>query len=159
MLTLLALVLAAQSTSDKLPPANPLPYTDADTANVLTPINALLAAVGARDGVAILAQVRPDGSATAAIERADGTRTIRRQGWAEFAAAVHPGPERYAERLFDPAVEVDGDVAMAWSPYVFTVDGRVDHCGADHFDLVRDGGRWRILNVTWSQRTTGCDAR
>ena len=155
---LLALALA-QSASDKLPPANPLPYTDADTANVLTPVNALLAAIAARDGAAILAQVRPDGSATAAVERPDGTRAIRRQGWAEFAAQVRPGPERYAERLLDPAVEVDGDVAMAWSPYVFTVDGRVDHCGADHFDLVREGARWRILNVTWSQRTTGCGAR
>ncbi len=159
MVFLLLLAFLVQSTSDKLPPANPLPYTDADTANILTPVNALLAAVAARDGAAILAQVRPEGSATAAIERADGTRAIRRQGWAEFAAAVRPGPERYAERLLDPAVEVDGDMAMVWSPYVFTVDGRVDHCGADHFDLVREGGRWRILNLTWSQRTTGCDAR
>ena len=147
-------LLLAQSASDKLPPANPLPYQDADTASVLAPVNALLAAVDARDPAAILAQVRPDGSATAAIERADGTRTIRRQAWAEFAAQVHPGPERYAERLLDPAVEVDGDVAMVWSPYVFTIDARVDHCGADHFDLVREGARWRILNATWSQRTT-----
>ncbi len=159
MLTLFAIAMAAQSTSDKLPPANPLPYTDADSANVLAPVHALLAAVAARYAAAILAQVRTDGAATAAIERADGSRAIRRQGWAEFAAALRPGPERYAERLLDPAVEIDGDVAMVWSPYVFTVNGRVDHCGADHFDLVREAGRWRILNVTWSQRTTGCEAR
>ena len=158
MILPLLVIAAAQASSDKLPPAKPVPYADPDTANVLAPVNALLAAIGRRDAVAILAQVRPDGFATAAVERPDGTRAIRRQSWAEFVAGVKPGPERYAERLLDPAVEVDGDIAMVWSPYVFTVDGRVQHCGADHFDLVRDGGRWRILGVTWSQRTTGCEA-
>lgn len=156
---ILALLLALQSTtSDKLPPANPLPYADADAANVMAPIDAMFRGLAARDGAAILAQVRPEGSATVVADKADGTRAVRRQSWADFAAGVKPGPERYEERLTDPAIEVDGDIAMVWSPYVFTIDGKVHHCGTDHFDLVREGGRWRVLNVTWTQRTTGCPA-
>ena len=156
MLTLLALALAAQSSSDKLPPANPLPYTDADTANVLVPVNALFAAIEHGDAAALLAVTRADGGATAAIELPDGRRRVDRLSWAEFARYVKPGPDRYQERISDPAVEVDGDVAMVWAPYVLRKNGAVDHCGFDHFDLVREAGRWRILNVTWSQRTTGC---
>jgi hypothetical protein len=155
---ILALLLALQSTSDKLPPANPLPYADADAANVMAPIDAMFRGLAARDGATILAQVRPEGSATVVADKADGTRAVRRLSWADFAAGVKPGPERYEERLTDPAIEVDGDIAMVWSPYVFTIDGKVHHCGTDHFDLVREGGRWRVLNVTWTQRTTGCPA-
>ncbi|MGR6327859.1 nuclear transport factor 2 family protein [Sphingomonas sp. XXL09] len=156
---ILALLLALQvQASDKLPPANPLPYADADAANVMAPIDAMFRGLAARDGAAILAQVRPDGGATVVAERPDGRREVRHTSWAEFAAGVKPGPERYQERLTDPAVEVDGDIAMVWSPYVFTIDGKVHHCGTDHFDLVREDGRWRVLNVTWTQRTTGCPA-
>ncbi|MBI0474874.1 DUF4440 domain-containing protein [Sphingomonas sp. MA1305] len=156
---ILALLLALQvQASDKLPPANPLPYADADAANVMAPIDAMFRGLAARDGAAILAQVRPDGGATVVAERPDGRREVRRTSWPEFAAGVKPGPERYQERLTDPAVEVDGDIAMVWSPYVFTIDGKVHHCGTDHFDLVREDGRWRVLNVTWTQRTTGCPA-
>lgn len=152
MLTAL-LLLAAAPQSDALPPARPLPYGDPEIAGVMTPIEALFAALSARDGAAILAQVNPRGLATVADERPDGTRSVRHMSWAEFAGGVKPGLDRIAERLDNPAVEIDGDIAMVWSPYVFTVNGRVQHCGTDHFDLVRDAGRWRVLNVTWTSRT------
>src|SRR3546814_4268831 len=58
-----------------------------------------------------------------------------------------------------PAVEIDGDIAMVWAPYTFLLDGKPHHCGIDHFDLIREGIQWKVLNVTWSQRTTGCGAR
>ncbi len=135
------------------------PTVMTEEAGVMAPINGLFAALAARDGQAILAQVRADGSATVAEEGPDGARRVRRTGWAEFAAGLKPGPERYAEKLTDAAVDIDGDIAMVWSPYIFTVDGRVAHCGTDHFDLVREAGRWKILNITWSKRTTGCPAR
>ncbi|WP_174290860.1 hypothetical protein [Sphingomonas bacterium] len=133
-----------------------LPPQGTDEASVMAPVNALLAGIAAHDGAAATARVRTDGTLTAAVERADGSHELRRMSWADFAARLKPSPQRVEERLLDPAVEIDGDVAMVWSPYVFLVDGKVDHCGADHFDVVRDGGSWKLLNVTWSQRSTGC---
>jgi len=103
--------------------------------------------------------MRPDARATVAVEKADGSRDVRRMTAAEFASHIKPGPERFEERLTDPAIEVDGDIAMIWSPYVFLVDGKVQHCGVDHFDVVRQNGSWKVANVTWSQRTTGCPAQ
>lgn len=128
----------------------------ADEAAVMAPIDAMFAGLTARDGQAILAQVRSDGAATAAVERPDGTRSVSRRSWAEFAAGLRPGPERFEERMHDPLVRIDGDVAMVWGRYDFLVDGRMHHCGVNHFDLVRENGAWKVLNVTWSHRTEGC---
>ncbi|MDQ0836413.1 nuclear transport factor 2 family protein [Sphingomonas faeni] len=158
-MVLLSFLLAA----GQITPVQPIvkgtglpPAVMTEEAGVMVPIDALFAALAARDGQAILAQVRPDGGATVAEEKPDGTRSVRRTSWTEFAASLKPGPERYAERLTDPAIDVDGDIAMVWSPYVFTIDGKVAHCGTDHFDMVREAGRWKIANITWSKRTTGC---
>jgi hypothetical protein len=123
----------------------------------MAPINAMFAGLEARNGAAIIAQTRPEGGATAVAEKPDGTRAIRHLSWVDFAGGIKPGPEHYQEKLLDPAVEIDGDIAMVWSRYVFTIDGKPHHCGIDHFDLVRENGAWKILNITWSSRTTGCE--
>lgn len=140
-----------------------LPPQGTDEAAVMAPVRALLDGIAAHDAAAATARVRTDGTLTVALERADGRRELRRMSWADFAAQLKPDPrrrpQRVEERLLDPAIEIDGDIAMVWSPYVFLVDGRADHCGTDHFDLVRDGGSWKVLNVTWSQRSTGCGER
>jgi hypothetical protein len=149
---ILPLLLAVQP----LPPARPLPPPGTGEAAVMAPITAMLAGLAAHDGAAILAQVRPEGAATAVVEGPNGARTVRRRAWAEFAGGLKPGPERLEERLVDPAIEVDGDIAMVWASYLFLIDGKVHHCGVDHFDLVREAGAWKILNITWTQRTTGC---
>jgi hypothetical protein len=152
---LLAAAIQSRST-DKLPPANPLPPPASEEGQVMMPVTTLFDGLAKRDSSIILSAMRADATAIVANERADGTRSVRRMTAADFAAGVKPGPERYEERLTDPAVEVDGDIAMVWSPYVFLVDGKVAHCGVDHFDLVRDNGSWKVANVTWSSRTTGC---
>ena len=156
---ILSLLLAAQITPmQPMPKGTGLPLADADMSAVMAPVDRMFAGLAARDAAAITAQLRPDGGATVAVEKADGSRVVRHLSWAEFTAGINPGPERYEERLTDPAIEVDGDIAMVWSPYTFYVDGKAQHCGVDHFDLVRENGSWKILNVTWSQRTTGCGA-
>ena len=152
---ILALLLAADTA--KLPKWNALPLDGSAEAGVMVPINAMFAGLEARDPAKILAQTRPEGGATAVAEKPDGTRTIRHESWAEFAAGIKPGPEHYREKLIDPAVEIDGDIAMVWGRFVFTIDDKAHHCGVDHFDLIRENGAWRVLNVTWSSRTVGCE--
>lgn len=154
------LLLAAQVTPvQPIVKGTALPPPGSEEAGVMTPVNAMFDGLARRDGAIILAAMRPDASATVAVEKADGSRDVRRMTAAEFASHIKPGPERFEERLTDPAIEVDGDIAMVWSPYVFLVDGKVQHCGVDHFDVVRQNGSWKVANVTWSQRTTGCPAQ
>ena len=152
----LSLVLAAQVASGQLPPAGPIPAPDFDTANVLVPIQQLFAAFEAGESAAVLRLVYPEGRVTATGERASGNG-LRQQSWAEFAQRLTPG-STFQERISDPAIEIDGDVAMVWAPFVVRVNGKVNNCGYDHFDLVRENGSWRVMNLTFSSRTTGCPA-
>ncbi len=124
----------------------------------MTAINALFAGMAAKSAPAIGAALHADATMTAAAEEPDGSRAISHSTRDQFLARFTPGPERLEERLYDPAIEIDGDIAMVWGRYDFLIDGKIHHCGYDHFDLVREGGQWKILNVTWSQRTTGCAA-
>ncbi len=153
---LLPFLLATATPQDKLPPANPLPPPASEEGQVMAPVQMLFDGFARRDPAIILAALRADATAVVAAEKADGTRAVRRMTATDFAAGIKPGPERYEERLTDPAIEIDGDIAMVWSPYVFLIDGKVHHCGVDHFDLVRENGVWKVANVTWSSRTTGC---
>ncbi|WP_010183522.1 nuclear transport factor 2 family protein [Sphingomonas sp. PAMC 26605] len=156
-----ALLLAAQMSSQTTPvqpivKGTGLPPPGTEEAQVMAPVTALLAGIAARDAAAIGQALRSDATATAVAEQGDGTRKITHSSREQLLARFAPGPERYDERLSDAAVEIDGDIAMVWSPYTFRIDGTLHHCGYDHFDLVREGGSWKIQNVTWSSRTTGC---
>jgi uncharacterized protein YbaA (DUF1428 family) len=152
----LSLLIAAQVSSGQLPPAQPIPPPDFATAGVLAPIQQLFAAFEAGDSAAMLRVVYPDGRVTATGVRASGNG-LRQMSWSEFAQRVTPDA-RFSESISDPAVEVDGDAAMVWAPFVVRVNGKVANCGFDHFDLVRDQGAWKVMNLTFSSRLAGCPA-
>ena len=147
-------ILLALQASGQLPPAQPIPAPDFETANVLAPIQQLFATFEAGDSAAMLRLVHPQGRVTATGTRAT-TSGLRQMSWTEFAQHVTPAT-RFQESISDPAIEIDGDIAMVWAPFVVRVDGKVANCGFDHFDLVRDNGAWKVMNLSFSSRTTGC---
>lgn len=159
-LALLApLPATAQTTpAKKLPPANALPYENSEEAAVLAPIHALFAALEAGDREAVLRTVYPEGRATAVATRADGTKLFRPESFATFAARITP-ETAFTERMWNPAIEIDGDIAMVWAPFDVKVKGKLVSCGTNHIDLVRQNGAWKIMNATFTSRATGCEAR
>jgi hypothetical protein len=160
LLTLAPLPAFAQTTPvAPIEKGTGLPPPSSEEAAILAPIQALLAGLAARDGQAMLAAADPSGRVTVAEEKPDGSRSVTRLSWSEFTAAIKPGTARLQERIGTPAIEADGDIAMVWAPYTFLVDGTPHHCGTNHFDLLRSGGAWKILNVTYTHRATGCTAR
>ena len=148
---ILALVLPAAPTAAPHPP-------EADSTAVLVPVNALFAAFEAGDAAAMLRQVYPDGRVTASGARADGASSVRQQSWTQFAERIRP-ESPFQERISDPVINIDGDIAMVWAPFVVRVAGRVGNCGFDHFDLVRENGAWKVMNLTFSSRVIGCPTR
>lgn len=153
---LAALLLAQTTPVPDLPKGTGLPPPGTEEASVMAPVNGLFAGLAARDGAAIARFLRDGGGATTVTEGADGARSIRHLDWPQFTAGIKPGAEKFEERLTDPAIEIDGDIAMVWGRYVFLIDGKPHHCGYDHFDLVRENGAWKVQNITWSSRTAGC---
>ena len=125
---------------------------------VLDAVNHLFAGIAARDAAVIGEAMRADATATVASEAADGSRHITHFTRDMLLSRFQPGPEKFQEKLLDPAIEIDGDIAFVWGRYNFYVDGKLHHCGYDHFDMVRENGAWKIQNLSWSSRTTGCAA-
>lgn len=125
---------------------------------VLVPVNAVFAALAARDAAGLDAHFDPAAQLTVVHERADGPNRVTRLTWQQFAGGLQPGPERFEEVLIDPTVAIDGDLAVVWGDYVFRIDGRISHCGVDHVGLIRQNGAWKINSLAWNQRTTGCEA-
>jgi hypothetical protein len=155
MITLL-LALAAQTPSTKLPPAQALPPPTGNEQAVLSSANALLAAFNTGNPAEILRWVYPDGRVTGTGTLPNRTR-IRSESWTQFTQRA--AGSGFQETISDPAIEIDGDVAMVWAPFVVRIGGKVYNCGIDHFDLVRENGTWKTMNLTFSSRITGCPAQ
>lgn len=154
----LILALLAQITPmQPMPKGTGLPPPASEEAAVLAPINAVFAAFEAGDGQAMLRHVDPAGRAIAVAAGPDGKTVVRRVTFADFATKLTPGGG-FSERISNPAIEIDGDVAMVWAPFTVRVGGKIANCGYDHFDLIREDGAWKIAGVTYSSRTTGCEA-
>jgi hypothetical protein len=115
----------------------------AEEQTVLKPIQAMFDGMTKRDAAAIKAPTLPGG--TMVLMR-DGKPT--QMTFEAFAERVgKPGTTKIEERIHDPLVRIDNDLAVVWAPFDFLVDGKVDHCGTDLFNLVRVEGRWMIASV------------
>lgn len=123
---------------------------------MLAVVDRLFAGLAAKNPQALMAEVVPEGRATANDVNSHRVNSI---AWPAFVEHIARIPGRPVERLIDPHVHVEGDIAMIWSRYEIELDGRFLHCGIDHFDLVRQDGRWKVLNLTWTQQTEGCPGR
>lgn len=145
------IALAAQP----LPKAEALPPPAFEDAEVLAAAQAIFAPLESGDGAALLKLVYPDGRVTARGTLRSGFSGTRSTSWTDYAARMKPG-EGFVERITNPVVEVDGDIGMVWAPFTVAINGKTASCGIDHFDLVRENGTWKVMNITFSSRVTGC---
>jgi hypothetical protein len=138
-----ALLLAISAAA----PALAAPSPAARDAAVLAPVQAFFAAMSRYDQAGMRAQVLPAGMAT-----------LMRHGkpvqlaLGDFVDHVKPDKARIEERIRDPQVSVDDDIAVVWAPYVFLLDGKPHHCGTDVFNLARVDGRWLIAGIADNSR-------
>src|ERR1700756_3252922 len=110
---------------------------------VLAPVKAMFDGMAKRDAAAIKEPLLPGG--TMVLMR-DGKPT--QMTFEAFADRVgRPGTTQIEERIHDPLVRIDNDLAVVWAPFEFLIDGKVDHCGTDLFNLVRKDGKWVIASV------------
>jgi hypothetical protein len=121
-----------------------IPSVDsAEEQAVLAPITQLFDGMAKRDAAAIKKPLLSGG--TMVLMR-DGKPT--QMTFEDFAIRLgKPGTTQIQERIHDPLVRIDNDLAVVWAPFEFLVDGKVDHCGTDLFNVVRADGQWVIASV------------
>ena len=119
--------------------ANTLHGTTPEEAAVLAPIAALFDGMTKHDKGLMRQQLLPGGMVT-----------LLRNGQAvqlhfdAFLDRLPSGTQRLEERIHDPVIHIDHDVAVIWAPYDFYIDGKIDHCGTNIFSLLNHDGRWLI---------------
>jgi len=110
---------------------------------VLAPVQAMFDGMAKRDAAAIKAATLRGGSMVLMRDGKPSQMTF--EAFADRVA--RPGTTKIEERIHDPLVRIDNDLAVVWAPFDFLVDGKVDHCGTDLFNLVRVEGKWMIASV------------
>ena len=60
------------------------------------------------------------------------------------------------ERLTAYDIKIDGDMAMAWTPYEFYVNDKFNHCGVDVFTMIKTEQGWKIAGIVDTRRKDNC---
>lgn|SRR5579862_423561 len=121
---------------------------------VLAPVMALFDGMAKRDAEAIKKPLLTGG--TMVLMRDGKPVQMTFDAFADRVA--RPGTTQIEERIHDPMVRIDHDLAVVWAPFEFLVDGKVDHCGTDLFNLIRSDGKWIIASIADTGRKN-CSVR
>jgi Putative lumazine-binding len=137
----LVLILAGATTSGFL--INSLHASTESEQAVLAPITTMFSAMAKHDVAAFKQPLLVGGSL---VLMRDGKPV--QMTFDAFADLIgKPGKAQIEERIHDPLVRIDNDLAVVWAPFEFLVDGKVDHCGTDLFNMVRVNGQWLVASI------------
>lgn len=73
------------------------------------------------------------------------------------AIANRPDNQKWDERLLDYSIQIDGNMANAWTPYEFWFNDNFSHCGVNSFQLFKDGDQWKIIYLIDTRRKSTCN--
>jgi hypothetical protein len=137
--------------------AVPARAQDAERAAVLATVQKVFQAMRTRD-TALLSQAFDTSARLAGVSARSTPPAIRLTPPSAFGGAIVSAPpgDVWNERIWDPEVRIDGDVAQVWAYYTFHRNNTFSHCGVDAFMLLKVGSDWKITQLADSRRTTGC---
>lgn len=141
VLTLINLSAAAQNAEDA----------------VKAPIQALFDGMRKGDTTLVSSAFAPNAIMQTISKTKDGSTTVRTtelKNFISFVAQRHA--EAPDERISFESIKIDGDLAIAWTPYKFYLGDKFSHCGVNSFQLVRLNGAWKIQYIIDTRRKEGC---
>jgi putative lumazine-binding protein len=75
-------------------------------------------------------------------------------GWIQSIG--RPRTEVYDEQLSNVRTMIDGSLASVWADYKFFRGTTLNHCGVDHFLLVKEEGTWKVIELADTRRRGDC---
>ena len=127
-----------------------------DRESILATVQKVFDAMRTRD-TALLSQAFDSTARLVGVSNR-GTPSVNLTAPSQFGAAIARAPagDVWNERIYDPEVRIDGNVAQVWAYYTFHRNAAFSHCGVDAFMLVKVGSTWKITQLADSRRTEGC---
>lgn len=83
--------------------------------------------------------------------------TVKSDSIHDFVTSVSKFPKGdLEERIIVEAIHTDGNLASVFTPYSFYVKGKLSHCGANSFQLVKQNNEWKIQYIIDTRRKDNC---
>lgn len=111
-----------------------------EQSQVISPINNMFDAMREHDGDKFLEQFTQG----AILERATESNEIKQSDLLKFAEYITASTKHLDEKLFNITIQASGNLASAWTPFVFYLDGKLSHCGINSFQLIKQKEQWKI---------------
>ncbi|HIN77628.1 MAG TPA: hypothetical protein EYM97_02225 [Gemmatimonadetes bacterium] len=105
---------------------------------------------------AMVAAVFADNARFAVVRSKDSLPEISTQPVAEWIGAIGESGGSWDEQVYDMDVRIDDNVASAWVPYTFYLEGLISHCGVNSIELLRNGEHWEITQLSDTRRIENC---
>ena len=109
------------------------------------------------DSAAVGAAFSSEATLHSVIQNESGQTELTAGNIQNWLAAIASNPAgTLDEQIWLYDVQVDGQLATAWTPYTFYRDGQLSHCGTNAWQLFHNGQQWQVIHVTDTRRKTGC---
>lgn len=83
--------------------------------------------------------------------------TVKSDSIEDFMTSVSQFPKGdLDERITIEAIHTDGNLASVFTPYSFYLKGKLSHCGANSFQLVKQNNDWKIQYIIDTRRKDNC---
>ena len=142
-----AAFLLACSTALTLAPA--LHAETPEETAVMAPVRRLFDGMAKADPALMRSALTPSGSMTSF--RHGALRQVPLRDLSDNAPAGWK-PGVFEEKIRNPIIHIDDNIAVVWAPYGFYIDKHPRHCGTDIFTLVKVDGKWLIASAEDNSR-------
>lgn len=122
----------------------------------LSTVKELFSLMTAHNPAEIIALHMPESQLTAVIKDREGKSRIENLSREAFSKFFETKRAEISEKMYDEKSYIFGDMAIVDGRYLFTVDGKLQHCGMNSFHLLRTAQGWKLGNSISTIEPNGC---
>lgn len=109
------------------------------------------------DGEKISDSFLPDAIMQTIVKNEQGEVTVRNGSLEAFVNSIGSAePGRLNEKIGGYQINIDNELASAWTPYEFYVGEQFSHCGVNSFQLMKTEDGWKIFHIVDTRRKDNC---
>lgn len=138
-----------------LAPANAQEATQEDA--VRRTVAGFFDALREKDEAGLRGALAP-GARLIGIRTVEGEPSLQTTDFEDFVPRVMASQAQMDERNYDIQVEIREDLANVWQRFNMFIDGSLSHCGSEVIHLFRFPDGWKILHLSETMTSEGCQA-
>jgi hypothetical protein len=119
---------------------------------VLAVVNTMFEGFAKKDTTIIRSTLHDDVKLVTAVTNKEGKAVVMNTPMDKFLQGIASAPGKLEEKLFNPEIRIDGNLATVWVLYEFWYDDKYSHCGIDSFQLARTEAGWKIFSIADTRR-------